>query len=350
MQRNNAAFLQNSFKPNSVIFSPISDGKHLIPSAPLVDMGMSNAFTGSSRLVPSEHLTDLSPLGSNFMPMKSPDELLKSCTSQVKSASPADSLGQSSTQQSQLISPPGGAQTASSPYGIYGNGVVDPNYLKSFNPPPPPLSSPPPPLANASQAASSNAQPGQTQTLSGQVPVSTVYIENGTYKPSGGNMLPAEPFRNPDSVSVNAGAELSAPGLPKLKYTVSNEGVDAETSKGREKIGVDGSAVVHQDWNGNITTGTKVGGSVDIPTSIPGTFVTAGASKAWMSDGKVLTTVEGGGAQGIIIPLKGTGTEIKAKGSLTIGFTWEGENIASDGKSVIYDNKIPSNYMVPYNH
>ncbi len=180
MMNSNASFIQNSFKANAIIFSPLSPAggkQRLVPVSPMVDMGMSNAFTGCSSLVPSSHLVDLSPMGSDFRPFRPPEEVLKDYTSQVKPAAPLSPFGApAAANQSAMLPPPltanvsGPAQGLKPPSGggvfssvgvvnpaaisgspsssaglaappalggSYGKGVVDPADLKSFDPPPP---------------------------------------------------------------------------------------------------------------------------------------------------------------------------------------------------------------------
>jgi len=111
MARSNSSFLQNSYKPNNILFSPLSGDKHLVPVPWMVDMGLSNPFTGSSKLVPSNHLVDISPSGDGFRPFRSPEEALKDYTSYSK---PEPKPKTSDDSAAGLAKPPGAVSAGGS--------------------------------------------------------------------------------------------------------------------------------------------------------------------------------------------------------------------------------------------
>jgi len=127
MARSNSSFMQNSYKPSNFLISPVNSGKNLVPVPWMVDMGLSNPFTGSSKLAPSGHLVDVSPSGDGFRPFRSPEEVLKDYTGyskpESKSKAPSDPVIGLAKPPGAGGSPAGNPSQASS--SVQGGGVFN---------------------------------------------------------------------------------------------------------------------------------------------------------------------------------------------------------------------------------
>ena len=315
---------------SSSVFS--SDGKlHLIPSAPIIDMGMSNAFSSNGTLVKSSSLYEVAP-SIPFRPMLSPEEMLRA-NSSLGGSSPITPGGGMPSHSPQQSATAGKASSQD-----FSFGVIDPSVLKAGDPAPPSLKISAPPLP-----VSAPLPPREPLTTGNYDVISS----DGTKISNGYNLLPPE-LKNPDNVNVSGYGEVDVPGI-KGKLSIGTGGVDLEGGGSLEpgkksmlgmllensgsEFGLEGSKGKHWDWSGDSSTFVKTGPSFEIPIS-PYVDFSAGAGRSWSSKGETVDSIEAGLSKGFKLPL--APKSVKGKAGVNVSLEWKDIDDPDAGKSKLY--------------